>query len=297
MAVAVASSARAASTSNGTSIVIGKPTGLAEGDILLAFIFNDNGGLATPSGWTAVGSQVAGDGNGFALQFATFAKIAEASDVAASNFTFAMTLDNLRLGYLFRITGDFSVGSISDYFSVDTDNNATDVSDVFTFTGGITPKGANSLLMMAVIGGASGYSGSNPFSAFSVANSNPSWSIQYNEGYAGGVTDSILAGVASAPFVSGGATGDYSVTSSATSREVGGLLLSINEVTNVTATLPHLAVSPTFYKPTPSVNINAELPHLSVSPEFYKPTAKGTTPTNWNNELPPTTDWSNEQLP
>lgn len=235
MAIAIASKSTAQATNNDGVLTVTKPTGLAAGDLLVAFISTGSGGGAL-TGWTAIGSEALGDTSGFGLHMVVLAKVADAGDAAASDFTFTMTTANRRLVHLFRITGDFSAGVASLIVS-DNDNNVTKSGSTFTFPGGVTPLGANSFLLFGAIGGDPTSSASNTFSNFAVTNSNPSWTIEYNSVMPGGAADSILAAVASATFTPASTTGAYLVDNSEAANEVGGKLVAITEVQNGSVTL------------------------------------------------------------
>jgi len=283
MAVAIASSSRTAGTSNSTSIIITKPTGLTAGDILFAYIYTNNGGGSAPAGWSTIGTTADGDASGFALQLNTFAKIADSSDVAASDFTFTIASDTRRLGYLFRITGDFSSGTITDYITSDTDDNITVSGSTFTFPGGVTPYGNNSLLMIGTVGGKTTYNGTDPYSSWAVANSNPSWTTQYNEGMPAGSADSILASVVSSTYTSAIATGSYSVNSTAVGNEVGGKLISISETTNVTISPNVITMTSSAQSPTVTGGANVSPAVVTMTASVQDPTV-ATAPAKWVNQ-------------
>lgn len=106
MAVAYRAHARAdTGGSAGTSLTINKPTGTAEDDILVAFIYSSDGtdafgSVTVPSGWTAVGSiEVGGGGNG-----GCWRKVAGASE--GSSYTWS----NINSSHLIGVIGAYSGG-------------------------------------------------------------------------------------------------------------------------------------------------------------------------------------------
>lgn len=139
MAIAVQSTATTGYTSAVNSINITKPTGLAENDLMVALIgYVDAAGATTPSGWTELY-----DSNNLAC----FYKIADASDAAASNFTFALDdLGNIG-GALFRIDGHDANNPIFDHHL----GQDLTVSTSFTITHTLEDAAiANHLLLMHV---------------------------------------------------------------------------------------------------------------------------------------------------
>lgn len=86
-----------------SSITITKPSGLASGDLMVALLSIVGGGtISDTSGWTTVSNYTdVGVGIDMEIQY----KIANSTDVAASNFTFSGTLSNRIIGALYRISG------------------------------------------------------------------------------------------------------------------------------------------------------------------------------------------------
>lgn len=73
-------------TANTTSFTVTKPTGLAVGDLMIAFVTINNSGISSaPSGWTLFDSDASSVGEAWANY--VYYKIATSGDVAASNFT------------------------------------------------------------------------------------------------------------------------------------------------------------------------------------------------------------------
>lgn len=145
---------------NGTSVVITKPTGLSVGDVMIAHIGN-TASISTLSGWASLLN-----GNNGSVRFSVQYKIADAGDVAATNFTFSGSSGYIG-GAIYRISG----GSII-------------TSPLTTWTGtsanlniGVTPS-ANDLLLI-LVQSESGAS-SSVISNHAIATSNPSWTEDYD---------------------------------------------------------------------------------------------------------------------
>jgi len=104
MAVTLASSSTTNNLGAATaSLVLTKPTGLAVGDIILAlFGVNTSTAVTKPSGWATHASDttIAGGASAIYLDY----KIADSSDVAASDFTWSFT-SSVNSGVIMRVTG------------------------------------------------------------------------------------------------------------------------------------------------------------------------------------------------
>ena len=140
MAVAYQSHQTATHNTAGTPLTITKPTSLAVGDLMIAFLYGGRniGNWTTLAGWTLIGACTTTDGTDANLTVQ--AKIADSSDVAASNFTFTPNgAHGEKFGILTRITGSFGPG-IAALITSDFDNSV-----INTGTGGVTPRGLNSL--------------------------------------------------------------------------------------------------------------------------------------------------------
>lgn len=170
MAIAYESHA-VAEDRNATPLTITKPTGLAEGDLLVAhLVCNEGGGTPVwtlPSGWTSIETVA----NGSTDNTAVFAKIADSSDVAASDFDFTSAGDSV--GILIRLSGDFGSVAGSIYLSSsDTDGTSPSLT-------GIT--GDTTYMIFGMLTDA--LTGPGQFSGWSMATDNPSWAEIYDSRY------------------------------------------------------------------------------------------------------------------
>ena len=101
MAVVIESVASTApTTAAGGTITITKPTGLADGDLMIAVIQSENGTITTPAGWThyTAASPRTGLTN-------MYGKVADGTDAAASNFSWTESGSTYGGGTLYRISG------------------------------------------------------------------------------------------------------------------------------------------------------------------------------------------------
>lgn len=174
MAVAYASFATSGWITSGPASVA-KPASLAVGDILIVhYTANSNGGSdgaggTTFSGYTTLQSQLSGSA-GESITAIVAWKVADASDVAASTFSFGPNDGNSKDASLIRITGASSSGILSaGQF------NGNTLSPVIT--GGITQTAADNLYIMLV----SGTDEASSVSGYAVVTSNPTpWTEIYD---------------------------------------------------------------------------------------------------------------------
>lgn len=273
MAIAYASH-QYAEGSAGTTLTITKPTSLAVGDLMLAVLSVGNTtAWTTLSGWTAVGSTVIS--SNFPTRMNLMAKIADSGDTAASNFTFTGGASGEpKMGVIYRITGNFAGSSTpTDFMVVDTDNSVTPSGGTVTFPGGVTPLAASALLVFAITCGESPGADAPQFSSHAVANSNPTWTEDVDEGLQVGAFMNM--GTAHATFSVATTTGAYSVASGRTSVH-GGALVAINETTNGSVTLDVASMTATPQAPTVTGGASVTLDVASVTATAQTMTAAAT---------------------
>lgn len=182
-------------------LTIGKPTGLAAGDLMIAAIMNmeDNTDY-TLSGWTLLDEDEAPASHNMSLLW----KIATAGDVAASDFTFDNSSggNHDQCGFIMRITGSGFTGAANIKLSGITSVAAPNVS----FTG-VTPLGTNSLL---ILGAGFDATSSRTASGYAVVNSNPTWTERADVPHSGDNDGGIC--VATAIYAPNTPTGNASFT-------------------------------------------------------------------------------------
>lgn len=195
-----------------TSTTVTKPTSLAVGDLMIAVGFNEgfNNGATTitlPSGFTTLTSTSERVSNFVGLHAGY--KIADSSDVAASNFSFT----NTAFATISRITG----GGVNIAKTANNGGAATNL----TFSG-VTPNDySDSVLLMQFW--LSNAAAARTFSTYAIATSNPSWTEAYDSTISGGYSSAMAYGTR--PEVT--ATGNFSCTLSAGCVGHAGLLLAI----------------------------------------------------------------------
>lgn len=210
-----------ANPGNGSSVTVTKPTGLEVGDLMIFhYGFNDATDTAsTISGWThEVNNQTAGTFK-TGLQW----KIAEASDVAAANFTLSLSGAVVNpIGAIIRITGFSATGLLNDAGAVSTNNSTA------TFTNSVTPATANSLMLF--------FAGNNEAQAtsnYAIATDNPTWSEVYDVTGGGLVAISLAKATRSQTT----ATGNSSCTLvSGSTVDAYGIMVAIGSSISVSVT-------------------------------------------------------------
>lgn len=191
--------------------IIPNTNGITLGEILVAHIcfFGDGapGGtdsVAAPAGWTEQGLPLI---DGGMMYVGT--KVATATEVSASDFTFTATGtagNRALIGKISKITGGRE-GNIG-YAKANASSGAGTATTVTVGT--ITPSIADSLILFFMSAGAA----LPGFSAYAMATSNPSWTEAYDVSYDNANADlSIAFAYASRPETTG--TGNVTATISA----------------------------------------------------------------------------------
>lgn len=203
MAIAVQSSSTTAWAS-GSTIVLTKPTGLAVGDLMIVHIGVTSGTVTTLSGWTLVGTKTL---TAETLKTYAFSKIADSTDVAASNFTFSYSGTLTGAGAILRIDGHSAGAAV--YTSASDDD--TDASPP-TFTNTVTPVATNSMLLM--LGVARQVDTVTTISGYAVVTSTPTFTEVYDFNNSGGTGNTYLLcgayGTRAAVTATGNSTWNYS---------------------------------------------------------------------------------------
>ncbi len=152
-------------SANAGSVVITKPTGVVEGDFMIATInaqSDSNPPVVTPpAGWSTVVIS-----NGTADSLTTFSKIAGSSEEA--NYTFSMTFDTNKymIGSITRITG-------SKYVDISS-GKSNSASTTATGTA-LSPVNTDGVMLFFVGSGAV-----TTTSSYAIATNNPNWTEQFN---------------------------------------------------------------------------------------------------------------------
>lgn len=249
------------------NLVVNKPSGLAVGDYMFAFICGFHTGsfsvsYATPSGWTLLESTTNTSVN---WRMYCFYKIADSSDVAASNFTWVATTagTNPAVGLIARV---------SDVTGIDDSNN----SNSLTITNALTSIDApNDVMLMCVADRATSVSG------YAFATDDPTWTEQVD------TTDSTdVLGFATATRAETTNSGNATATAGSNGCMV---VVAISESVSGSLSATALEINsvvPPF--PVDAIEITSQVP---------TPTTSTKNTTSWSLETRPATTWTLENKP
>lgn len=182
MAIVVeSSSSNTGSALGSTGLAINKPTGLAVGDLMIAaFVATENGSISSVSctGWTSIVTKVNTQVGGGVWFFttATFYKVADSSDVAASTFIFKSSSSNTNgfYGGIVRLSG----ASTFQLTAIDAANSNAS-STALSLSTSLTPTVNNSLLVMIILG-ASTSASATTVSGYTIDGTNPTWTEAFD---------------------------------------------------------------------------------------------------------------------
>lgn len=258
-------------TGSGTTVVVTKPTSLAVGDLMLAqFAFGVDGRTITlPSGFVELDKRE-NTSNGHTSQISY--KIADAGDVAASNFTFTMSgvADYLQASIL-RITGQ-AASPFNDY-----DGQYNSSASTTCSIPSITTSESSLIVIFEGVAG-----GSVTASGQTITTSPPTFTEIYD--FSGGASTSQIS-CAYGRRLESTDTGAVSVTLSSSVRSVG----------HVVSIAPLITTSTT----TESVTLSEDIDYnigVTVS-ESITATENmvNTKSRQWNNPDKSTSVWDNQE--
>lgn len=280
-----------------TDPVVTKPTGLAEGDLMIAHVITAHAksGSAvsapnTPSGWTLLESHDQGSNIG---RLRVFGKIATAGDVAASNFTFTITTktETNCFGSILRITGASPTTTTAIYASsktTDTDNNTTVASGTISLNTFIPDA-----LLLMLIWGYNGAGGVSTVSGYTVSGTNPSWTEQFDQSRAD--DRDALAALASSSVTTPRVLTSAQATLSNAQSDMFITLSVVPPATPITVTPNSIAVNVVIPTQLPQAKVTVSPDSLALRIAQSAPTATIDETTDWVNEAEATTTWVNEE--
>lgn len=281
MALAVASTSTAVESPYDGTVVVTKPSGVEAGD-LLVIVAGGNAETYNPtcSGFTqsfSFGHDSGNSGNptGFALLY----RVADSSDVSASNYT--VTGAATAAVTMFRITGWTTGNPIFDYGTRET---GTASSSPQTISGSVDVDTPNNQLLIFGMG-AGGEGGPVNLSSPAISPNDITWTTLTELDTANGAnTWQAAFRVAHGTRSSTSDITSFSFTSDTTDSDettVIGFIAAIIEPTNATGTPALHTASPTFFGVAGLVGGSAVLSLESFSPTFFDVTGSAATPTAW----------------
>jgi len=283
MAIAVASSANNSATS--TSLVITKPSGLAEGDLLVAQLSyaSDNATtIATPAGWTSAGNHdVTGTGSA-----KTVFKEADAGDVAASNFTFTGTGSaQLFGGALHRVTGPQFTSPADPSATGDSTTNAS----TYSFTVSATPTLDDTLVLVNFCA-----TGSSTTTISSYATTP---TITFTESYdytQANIPDRLNTGGAYGVMATAAEITAFGTTFASTRDDAMGLLTTIKPAVDASGGNTLEVATPFFPTQSGMADTQGDSVFFGTDTALFNASGNVEHPTNWTNESEVSTTWTNE---
>jgi len=203
-----------------TLCVIVNPAGLTIGDLMIAqevitFRLADDTDVYSPANWTEIRQDkwISGD---YAFTSALFWKIADATDVAAADFTFTIveSLSNYNRG---AITA-WKTGTFNTVAPINAHNGQDNGSSTTVTAPTITPSVENCMILMVC-----GIYDNNTQSNYAIVTDNPaSWDEAYDISLDSGADVALSMGYALRPETS--ATGNGTATTSGSDINIGQLL-------------------------------------------------------------------------
>lgn len=253
-------------TSGHTSLTIAKPSGLAVGDIMVAVIgYFRISGTYTGTGWTRPVNQVNGSSAIVILH-----KVADAGDVAASDFTFNTSDADGSYGILYRIDGQSSTVPIS---ASDGANLSGDTSTP-TFTIDVSPQTTDALF---IVGLSAKPTSTTTVDTYTISGTNPTWTEQF-ETYDSGGDHLFASATAQVPSVENRTSLAFGLSISDGSPYTAGIIV-IAADTDVTATPDSISLRAQQSAPTPMADV-------SINPSSIPLTLGQSAPTTRNNNNP-----------
>lgn len=284
MAVSVGN-LQSASANGAASVTVTKPTGLSVGNGLVAvlYTYNTTGGvteISTPSGWDKreeVGDSAGADSH----RITVFTKIADSSDVSASDFTFNAASSTFN----WRATVFSTTGSRTDVLysagGTDSEQNTNNPS----LNPSVTPS-QNTVLYVAAVAGAVNETFSDTNTPV-INGTNPTWTKQYDgqfDLYTAPVTTTAAISSFDFTVVGGSATADWVHT-----------FTVIDGSIDASGTIPLIQETGTVNDVSAQSGINVSLPLITDDTLVQEVSATARNTTTWTNESDTTTTWTNEQ--
>lgn len=281
MATPVVESTTAVATGSG-SVVIAKPAGLAVGDAIIAVLASrqsTNPAWNTATGFTEI--ELSDDDVAGSIQI----KIADSSDVAASDFTFTCVNGSAAAqGAIMRVSDIRSFDTVADSVT----QSVTPSGNSLQYNGlALDPNTDNCLIVGVVVSGGSlnhTISGITPLPA-----------VSETELYSIGT--GINWGANAFYWIQGVDTEvtDLTATTNNASTDGNALVLVAFRPDHATSgTAAALHVNTQINEPNGIAGVNATVAALHVSPSVNSHSVTINNPTQWTNEAEVNTDWTNE---
>jgi hypothetical protein len=286
-----------ASASSSDNLTIAKPSGVQVGDLLLIIA---NGAtyyqFPTVAGFSAAVNY--GYNASLDAALSILYRIADASDVSASNYTIGLAgTDTLGVAAMLRVSGWNS--SINPVYTFATAGDYADPITTIGASGLNLSRPSNSLLLIANCSVLD--LSSATFSGYSITSSgsNPTWTEVQDAQVSSGSLQTAL----SVAYANDSNQSNITAFNTNVSSDSGGggdaiasILAVIFEPKNATASNALFQTSPVTFATLTSSTQNVSNQLLELSPEIPSPITKAISPTQWQNETANPTTWTNETI-
>jgi len=294
MAIVIESVATQSYTSpTGNDLTITKPTGLSVGDLMVSCLAHhgniSNIGMnwATPSGWSLVNESRLNLALGDGFATAVFYKVADSSDVSASDFTFSLTSAQEYVGgCILRVSGIRSDTQFGDG-DIDTESDTDNPSYIVA----LAPAQDNILYIAMFASGSVIYTSTD----VTINGTNPTWTRQFSTAVTVDTPSQLEV------FTAVDTSHETSITtltptetgSSAITDSQGYLSFFLGK-TDVTGTLDFIEETDTAFNISGNAGVKGTLDFIEETDDTFDIDGKVKQPTRWTNETKPTTVWTNE---
>lgn len=278
-----------------TDVVIPAPTGIEEGDMLVAVVGTGIADVSSvPSGWVS-SNENSYDLGGLSSFIEFFYKVAVTADETATDYTFGTITNGGTGGAIFRVSGLPS--AVDPLFDISDQNSRLEDTETISYTATVE-KPAPALLIMA--GSAEGADESS-YSNYTLTDedTNPIWTELIDVTTSTGSEPSFFCAYTVVTDITDITAWGYDVNTSSAGDDVALAvsLASFVEQTNGTADISHLNIDPTVESISGSNTDNASVSHLdtvlTVNPISSKSTSDGT---QWINKAKPSDTWTNKSI-
>lgn len=261
--MAVAYASHSTGNDNTTTVTITKPSGLAVGDLMVSVCGAEQNGvnINIPAGWGTVVTKAQTNGR-CTISY----KVADSSDVAASNFVFTSSIGKI-LGIIYRITG--------------ADVTHIQSADSGSISGTPTHNPYSNPAVVIVAACATDISSQHNFSGYSVSGGDsPTMTERFDDGVTG--ADAVSIGVADGSYASLSNITAYSISAIGGSPDDFDIfLVTIPGVTNASGTVALHSADADFFAPTASSGTTGTNALLSADADFFSTSGESIVPTVW----------------
>lgn len=277
MASLTVESTSTGSATTDTDVTATKPTGLAVGDLMVAVMYANGSSWNIASGWTDVETHNSG-----AAAISIQRKIADSSDVLASDFTFSLnsSQDELQL-VIFRISNVDATNTVPDSNGVAVANVQ---SNPLTYTVNTDPGTDNCLIIYAIgLTGGTTVSGitTTPSASVTTVLDAESAVFAFSVGYQIQTVETQVTAFRATFGNDSGPRAGYA-----------NVVVRPNHPSSGTTELFEPDIE--FIAPTASSGTTGTNTLLEPNTELLTTSGSGNSPTKWTNEADVSTDWTNE---